>query len=452
VSKLPSRTYDLYKLAGIEDAATYSRERFFTGGVLDARYFDAVYRFDIRYARTMWIYDNVRRGAALLDIGCGEGVLALLKRKGVTLTGVDISPDLLAVARQNGYDATCIAQLAELPFPDASFDYVVSLDVLGHIAFDEKDAVLAEIKRVLRPDGVTLHGIETMNRVLHKGYDSMSEEELRRFISIDGHLGLEDEAETAARFRRFFPHVKAESRYTLCLSVDEILKQSDAYGVPFDADFLDYLRGLSFNERRAFDMAMGYVFGKISDLDIKLPESGLYMLLKASSAPLGQFYNEHRDRSHLFASASAQAAFAEESICLDRSSRASFDNGWYAANHLPPVARWMGTRGRIRFRARSLSKLRLDLTTHMPELDARPLGLEFLLNEERICALSLFRHGWLELEIDVQLETRHASLDAEAIFELEIRADRTWQPSECHQGSTDDRQLSIAVCNIEIFL
>ncbi len=67
----------------------------------------------------------------------------------------------------------------------------------------------------------------------------------------------------------------------------------------FEDDFLDYLRGLSFKERRAFDMAMGYVFGKVSDLNLHLPKSGLYVFLKASDAPLGPFYNEHRDRRAL---------------------------------------------------------------------------------------------------------------------------------------------------------
>ena len=47
-------------------------------------------------------------------------------------------------------------------------------------------------------------------------------------------------------------------------------------------------------------MAMGYVFSKISDLNVRLPKSGLYVLLKASDAPLGPFYNEHRDRRDLF--------------------------------------------------------------------------------------------------------------------------------------------------------
>ena len=186
-----------------------------------------------------------------------------------------------------------------MPFADASFDYVVSLDVIGHILAEQKDAVFAEIKRVLRPGGVTMHGIECTDRAARRSYDEMSPDELRRFIAIDGHVGLEEEDEHAARFRKFFAHVAWEPRYALCLSSDEFLKQADRYGLPFEDDFLEYLRGLSFEQRRAFDMAMGYVFGKISDLHVRLPRSGLYTLLKASDSPLGPFYNEHRDRRAL---------------------------------------------------------------------------------------------------------------------------------------------------------
>jgi ubiquinone/menaquinone biosynthesis C-methylase UbiE len=437
---------DLYDLAGVDDVPGFYRDRFFTGGVLEASYFDSINRFDIQWARTMWIYDNVRHGSSVLDLGCGEGMLALLKRKGVTLTGVDLSPDLLAAAGRNGYDGAYLATLTALPFPDSSFDYVVSLDVMGHVAFADKDRVLAEIKRVLRPDGVTMHGIECLDREFHQDYDQMSEEKLRHFVNIDGHIGLEATDEHAARFRAFFPHVQSEPRYTLCLSSAEFLKQADEYGVPFEADFLAYLRGLSFTERRAFDMAMGYVFGKISDLGIRLPDSGLYMFLKASTAPLGPFYNAHRDRTDLFRAATGLQP--TQSICLDRSSNADFDSGWYTANDLPPIARWMGQRACIRFEVASLSRLSLDLTTHMPDLGSSPLGLQFFLNGKSIAAISLFGYGWLELEIPLA-ENSASVVGSTETFELEIRASRTWQPREHDQTSGDDRQLSIAVCNIE---
>ena len=431
---------DLLRLAGIEDVAGFYRDRFYTGGVLEASYFDAIYRFDINFARTMWVYDNVRRGASVLDLGCGEGLLALLKRKDVYLAGVDLSPELLGMARRNGYDVASLGQLTELPFDDASFDYVVSLDVFGHVDFADKDAVLAEIKRVLKPDGVTMHGIESLNRDLHPDYQTASAEKLAEFIAVDGHIGLETDEDIARRFGKFFSSVQTEPRYTLCLSSAEFIKQYDLYGAPFERDFIDYLRGLSFDERHAFDMAMGYVFGKISDLHVKLPSSGLYLLVKASNVAPEAFYNAHRDRQDLF------AASAGVPSGLDTHSRAVFGNGWYTANHLPPIARWMTGRSWLRFEAEKLSKLRLQLTTHIPDLRTSPTELQFHLNGHSICALCLFEYDWLELEIDVpEYMTRETSE-----FKLEITASRTWQPSAANPNSNDDRHLSIAVCNLEI--
>src|SRR5205823_13664792 len=191
------------------------------------------------------------------------------------------------------------------------------------------------VKRVLRPDGVTMHGIECTDHAVQKNYDEMSPEELRRFIEVDGHVGLEEEQEHGKRFLKFFKHVAWEPRYALCLSSEEFLKQADEYGLNFEADFLDYLRGLSFEERRAFDMAMGYVFGKVSDLGIPLPKAGLYVFLKASDALLGPFYNEHRDRSGLSAGHEPAALLP----ALDRNSQVVFDDGWYEPNLLPPIAR-----------------------------------------------------------------------------------------------------------------
>src|SRR6185436_8965864 len=349
--------------------------------------------------RTMWVYDNVRPRADVLELGCGAGMLALLKRKGVTLTGVDLSSECALAALRNGYDATSSARLTNLPFADASFDYVVSLDVLGHVEAEEKDAVLAEVKRVLRPGGVTMHGIECTDHSAQKTYDEMSAEELRNFIEIDGHVGLEEEQEHASRFQKFFSQVAWEPRYALSLSSEEFLKQAERYGLDFEDDFLDYLRGLSFKERRAFDMAMGYVFAKVSDLNIHLPRSGLYVFVKASDAPLGPFYNEHRDRHTLFSTAKPDPE--AELVCLDRSKDVVFDDGWYEPNLLPPVARWMGRRALLTFCAANLSEIRMDITTHIPDLGERPLAVELLLNGAKLSSFSLCRYGWLELRVPV---------------------------------------------------
>jgi ubiquinone/menaquinone biosynthesis C-methylase UbiE len=437
-----------YEFAGIDDLAEFYRQRYASGEILDADYFDAVNRFDIRWARTMLVYDNVRRGSSVLDIGCGAGVLALLKRKEVILAGIDISSDCAAIARRNGYDLTANAELTALPFADASFDYVVSLDVMGHVEFDQKDAVLAEVKRVLRPDGVTLHGVECMNRDRQKDYSQMTEEELLRFVRVDGHVGMEDETANATRFRRFFKYVRTEPRFSVCGYCDELIKQADDYGLPpCEEDFLDYLRGLSPGERRAFNMAMGYVFDRISSYGIKMPASG-YLLVKASDKPLGDFYNEHRDRGDLFPG--AIDADMNNPVCLDRSSRASFNSGWYAAENLPPIARWMGRVGHIRFRANSLSELGFYLACHLPDLAQHPLNLEFFLNGQAVGSQCLTQSGWTKVELKVSKMRAQSPAGAPHDFVFQIRADRTWQPCSTDPASSDNRELSVAICNIEI--
>ena len=440
---MPSSNDNLYRRAGIDDLGEFYRTKFVSDEVLDERYFNPVDRFDMRFARTMWVYDNVRPGSTVLDLGCGAGMLALLKRKGVTLIGVDLSSECARAAKRNGYDECFTAALSKLPFDDHTFDYVVSLDVIGHIAFEEKDEVLAEIRRVLHPEGVTMHGIECTDTSGRRRFEEMTQEQLKQFVEIDGHVGLEEEQQHAERFQRFFKHVAWEPRYALCLSSEEFIKQYDEYGLPFEDDFVDYLRSLSFKERRAFDMAMGYVFGKISDLHLKLPKAGLYVLLKASNSKLGAFYNEHRDRKNLFV-----APNQSELSCLDRRPDVSFVEGWFEPNTLPPVARWMGERGRIVFSGPRPAVVSFDLTTHMPDLKSDPLQVEVAFNGEKVASFSLFRNGWMNLSVVIP-ETAQST---DGPNELELRTNRTWQPRPTTEvrDQRDDREISIAVCNVEV--
>jgi SAM-dependent methyltransferase len=99
----------------------------------------------------------------VLDVGCGNGV-ALQALEGWThKAGVDVSEQLLKLARQKGIDAhTCDVDTGAMPFADASFDLVVSTDVIEHVL--HTDHLLNEINRVLRPDGLYVAVIPNVNQ------------------------------------------------------------------------------------------------------------------------------------------------------------------------------------------------------------------------------------------------------------------------------------------------
>jgi SAM-dependent methyltransferase len=86
--------------------------------------------------------------ARVLDIGCGTGWIA---EHFADYTGVDGSPDAVAVARAKDRNVSLHDVDQPLPFPDASFDGVVLKDLLEHVA--DPVAVVRETRRVLRPGG-----------------------------------------------------------------------------------------------------------------------------------------------------------------------------------------------------------------------------------------------------------------------------------------------------------
>jgi len=103
------------------------------------------------------------RGRDVLDLGCGAGLdLARFARAGARVSGVELSRRALAMARGyldvSGLDAPLVqADAAHLPLPNQSFDLVFCHGVLPFVS-DER-AVVAEIRRVLRPDGVAILGV-----------------------------------------------------------------------------------------------------------------------------------------------------------------------------------------------------------------------------------------------------------------------------------------------------
>lgn len=113
------------------------------------------------YALYDKLLDKLLKGkkyGSLLDVGCGSGVqTVVLSAHADRITGIDISEEFLEVAKKRCSHLSNIELRIEnacrLPFPDNSFDGIVSYgDVLSHI-IDGYDKALAEMARVVKPGG-----------------------------------------------------------------------------------------------------------------------------------------------------------------------------------------------------------------------------------------------------------------------------------------------------------
>lgn len=104
---------------------------------------------------------HIQAGQDVLDLGCGTGTLTLMLGEQAPLahiTGLDGDPEVLAIARTKAARAGLSIHWDEglasrLPYPDRSFDVVVSSLVIHHLTSDDKVRAFREVHRILRPAG-----------------------------------------------------------------------------------------------------------------------------------------------------------------------------------------------------------------------------------------------------------------------------------------------------------
>jgi len=122
---------------------------------------------------------SVPRGSKLLDVGCGAGQLTLIaSRNGADATGVDIAENLVERARERarveGLGARFqVADAEALPFADASFDVVTSLN--GAMFAPRPEIVTGEILRVSRAGGIIAMANWTEQGFVGKMFKALSE-------------------------------------------------------------------------------------------------------------------------------------------------------------------------------------------------------------------------------------------------------------------------------------
>ncbi len=126
----------------------------------------------VRHIDELLALRGIAKGARGLDLGCGQGwYLAELTRLGYRVDGADYSAGQLEKAAQHLAERGCgparfvQADAQALPFEDASYDFVYTVNAMHHILSPEAQAnAFREVVRVLRPGGVlVLHEINTHN-------------------------------------------------------------------------------------------------------------------------------------------------------------------------------------------------------------------------------------------------------------------------------------------------
>jgi ubiquinone/menaquinone biosynthesis C-methylase UbiE len=114
-----------------------------------------------RFKRELVRQAQIQRGHHILDLGCGTGTLTILIKKlhpDSEVVGLDGDPKVLEIARAKAAKAGLeisldLGMAFELPYPDNSFDRVLSCLMFHHLSTENKHQTLKEVHRVLRSGG-----------------------------------------------------------------------------------------------------------------------------------------------------------------------------------------------------------------------------------------------------------------------------------------------------------
>ncbi len=185
---------------------------------------EALARTVAYYLRSRYSADEMKN-LHFLEMGCGAGPnLLWLAQKGIAVSGVDIAPTVLTLARrmlqQEGYSdqikSLVESSVSKVPFEEETFDGVIEACVFQHLDKTDRKNAFAEVKRVLKPGGVF---VGYMLDIGHTVYQQKRKEESKE---DPGTLSLSD-----GRSKLYLTNIGLSHFYTK----DEIIGLLDGFSV-----------------------------------------------------------------------------------------------------------------------------------------------------------------------------------------------------------------------------
>ncbi|HEX4303163.1 MAG TPA: methyltransferase domain-containing protein [Rhizomicrobium sp.] len=182
----------------------------------DDPFYEGAFNNEVRYVprsrnflhqMPLWLISNgylwavrkaLNQGARVVELGCAGGVAWLGTQYQVI--GVDVSQQGLALAAKKY--SLCVRSDSLKPIPDGSVDAVISSYFWEHIAADDKEAILDEVARILKPGGqvIFIYDVATHNPLISWLRARNPQLYQASFLDADGHIGYQSVAQNEALF------------------------------------------------------------------------------------------------------------------------------------------------------------------------------------------------------------------------------------------------------------